>query len=90
MVHYPGAKQRTPLLALRTNRHGRFSFTWSYHAGRSVASYPFAIATTAAKSDYPWAAASSRTLTVTFGKPTPRSSPPSHHRKHRSRHKRRR
>jgi hypothetical protein len=89
LVHYPGAKQRTPLLALRTDRHGRFSFTWSYHAGRGVASYPFAIATTAAESDYPWAAASSRALTVTFGKPTPRSSSaPSYHRKHRGRHKR--
>ena len=87
LVHYPGAKQPTPLLALRTNRHGRFSFTWSYHAGRGVASYPFAIATTATESDYPWAATSSRTLTVTFGRPTPprqRSSPGrSHHRRHR-------
>ena len=72
LVRYPGAKQWTPLLALRTNRHGRFSFTWSYHAGRGVASYPFAIATTATESDYPWAAASSRALTVTFGRPTPR------------------
>lgn len=71
LVHYPGAKQPTPLLALRTNRHGRFSFTWSYHAGRGVASYPFAIATTATESDYPWAAASSRALTVRFGRPTP-------------------
>jgi hypothetical protein len=96
LVHYPGAKQWTPLLALRTNRHGRFSFTWSYHAGRGVASYPFAIATTAAESDYPWAATSSRALTVTFGRRTPRrqrsSSPsaPSHHRRHHGRHKRRR
>ena len=93
MVHYPGAKQQTPLLALRTNRHGRFSFMWSYHAGRGVASYPFSIATTDTESDYPWAAASSRALTVTFGKPTPppprrRSSTPTHHRKHRRRHRR--
>jgi hypothetical protein len=50
LVRYPAAKQWTPLLALRTNRDGRFSFTWSYHAGRGVASYPFAIATTAARS----------------------------------------
>jgi len=96
LVRYRGARQRTPLLALRTDRHGRFSFTWSYHAGRGVASYPFSIATTGTESDYPWAAASSRGLTVTFGKPTPpgarrrRSSTPAHHRKRRRRHRRKR
>jgi hypothetical protein len=87
LVRYPAAKQWTPLLALRTNRHGRFSFTWSYHAGRGVASYPFAIATTATESDYPWAAASSRALTATFGRPTP-PRPHHHHRRRRHRHHR--
>jgi hypothetical protein len=95
LVRYPGAKQPTPLLALRSNRHGRFSFTWSYHDGRGVASYPFAIATTATESDYPWAAASSRALTVKFGRPTPRprrsTSPArSRHHKQRGGHHRRR
>jgi hypothetical protein len=88
LVRYPAAKRWTPLLALRTNRHGRFSFTWSYHAGRGVASYPFAIATTATESDYPWAAASSRALIVTFGRPTPPPRRPDRHRRRRHRHHR--
>ena len=82
LVRYPHGRRRTPLLALRTNRRGGFSFTWSYHAGRDVARYPFAIATTATESDYPYAAGSSRALSVTFGKPTPK------HRHHRRRHHR--
>ncbi len=84
LVRYPGAKQASPLLALRTNRRGSFSFTWSYHAGRGVATYPFSIATTAAESDYPFAASSSRALRVTFGRPTPRSQ---RHRGRRHRHR---
>ncbi|HWF68921.1 MAG TPA: carboxypeptidase-like regulatory domain-containing protein, partial [Mycobacterium sp.] len=40
LVRYPGATSRTPLLALRTNSRGRFAFTWSYHAGRGIATYP--------------------------------------------------
>ena len=72
LVRYPGTRQRTPLLALRTNRHGAFRFTWSYHAGRGVASYPFSIATTATESDYPYAASSSPSVRITFGRPTPK------------------
>lgn len=94
LVRYPGSRQQTPLLALRTDRHGRFDFTWSYHAGRGVATYPFALATTATESDYPWAAASSPALRVTFGLPTPnlhhRRPPPRrhHHKRHQGRHHR--
>lgn len=93
LVRYPDAPTQTPLLALRTDGHGRFAFTWSYHAGRGVATLPFTVATTATESDYPWSVASSRAIPVTFGAPTPRSpsrSAPSHHRKHRDRRKHRR
>jgi hypothetical protein len=82
LVRYPGAKRPSPLLALRTNRHGRFSFTWTYHSGRGVATYPYSIATTAAESDYPFGAASSHAIRVTFGKATLRS------RRHRGTHRR--
>ena len=72
LVRYPHAKRRTPLLALRTNRHGAFDFTWTYHAGRGVATYPFSIATTATETDYPYAAGNSPSVKVTFGRRTPR------------------
>ncbi len=81
LVRYPGSGQATPLQALRTDGRGGFDFTWSYHAGRGVATYPFSVATTATESDYPFAAAASRAILITFGKSTP---PP-----HRSKHKRR-
>jgi hypothetical protein len=71
LVRYPGATQSTPLQALRTNRRGQFDFTWSYHAGRGIAAYPFSVATTATESDYPFAASVSRAVRVTFGRATP-------------------
>jgi hypothetical protein len=69
-VPYPGGKfLQEPF---RTNKHGRFRFQWTYGSGRGVVSYRFVVATTATESDYPWAAAASRGITVTFGRPTPR------------------
>lgn len=88
LVRYPHSPQRTPLLALRTNRHGAFAFTWSYHAGRGVATYPFSMATTATETDYPYAASSSRPVSVTFGEPTPRRRPHHHRHPRRRRHHR--
>jgi hypothetical protein len=67
LVRYPGNRAWTPLHALRATRRGRFDFTWSYHAGRGIATYPFSIATTATESDYPFAAAASRPVKITFG-----------------------
>ena len=71
LVRYPHLKQETPLQALRTDGRGRFAFTWSYHAGRGVVTYPFSVATTASESDYPFAASASRAIRVTFGRATP-------------------
>jgi hypothetical protein len=69
-VPYPGGKfLQEPF---RTNKHGRFRFQWSYGAGRGVVAYRFVVATTATESDYPWAAATSAAVRVTFGRPTPR------------------
>ena len=102
LVRYPGSELGSPLLALRTNAHGGFKIEWSYHAGRGITSYPFWVSTTATESDYPFAAANSRSITVTFGRPTPPAAtsrkPPRHthrrrthaHRPQRSGHRRRR
>lgn len=81
LVRYPHLKRETPLQALRTDSHGRFAFTWSYHAGRGVVAYPFSVATTASESDYPFAASASRAIRVIFGRATPAA------RHHKHRHK---
>ena len=86
LVRYPHSPQRSTLLALRTDRRGRFRFTWSYHSGRGVAHYPFSVATTAAETDYPFASGSSRVIRVTFGRRTPHR----HRHRHRHRHHHRR
>ncbi|HEX3976732.1 MAG TPA: hypothetical protein VHW96_10735 [Solirubrobacteraceae bacterium] len=66
----------------RTNSRGEFSFQWTYGSGRGVAFYRFLVATTATESDYPWAAAVSRAVGVTFGRSTPKT-----RRRHRPRHR---
>ncbi len=77
-VPYPGGHSLEE--PFRTNSRGGFRFLWTYGSGRGVASYKFAVATTATESDYPWAAAVSRGVRVTFGRPTPRT-------RHRHRHR---
>lgn len=72
LVRYPNSKKPTPLLALRTTSTGAFAFTWSYHHGRGIATYPVMVSTTATESDFPFAASSSSPVDVTFGKATPR------------------
>jgi hypothetical protein len=68
-VPYPGGHfLQEPF---RTNGHGEFRFQWTYGSGRGVVSYRFVVATTATESDYPWAPATSRAVSVTFGRPTP-------------------
>jgi hypothetical protein len=86
LVRYSKHGPLTPLEALRTTRHGSFAFSWSYHSGRGVATYPFSIATTATETDYPYAAGSSKPVRVTFG----RKSPHRAHRKSKHHHKHRR
>ena len=84
LIRYPDSPQPSLLLALRTNPQGAFRIRWSYRSGHGVASYPMWISTTATESDYPFAAASTRHIIVTFGRPTP------HRRRHRARHRRKR
>jgi hypothetical protein len=83
LVRYSGAHRGSPLLALRTNSRGAFSFKWSFYAGRGVQSLPFWVATTATESDYPFAAAAGQHIVVTFGRPTPPAI--IHHHRHRHR-----
>jgi hypothetical protein len=71
LVRYPHSHGPSTLLALRTNSLGQFEFTWSYNAGNGIATYPMSVATTATESDYPFAAATSRAIPVTWGAPTP-------------------
>ncbi len=70
-VPYPGGRSLQE--PFRTNSRGAFKFDWSYGSGRGVVSYRFVVETTATESDYPWAAAISRAVRVTFGRPTPRT-----------------
>jgi hypothetical protein len=51
---------------IRTGRNGRFRTKYTFLGGGGRASYPFWI-TTIPESDYPWAARSSRKITVTVG-----------------------
>ena len=72
-VPYPGGQiLQEPF---RTTRNGRFRFSWTYRSGRGVVRYRFAVATTSTESDYPWAAATSNRVAVTFGRPTPTDPP---------------
>ena len=79
LVHYPGNRLASTLLALRTNPAGAFKFTWSYNSGRGVATYGVSVATTATETDFPFSASSSRRIAVTFGRRTPASA--AHHKK---------
>ena len=78
LVRYPGSRSKSGLLAFRTNAAGAFAITWSYHAGISVLTLPFWVASNSNESDYPFASSQSAGISVTFGKATPR-----HRRRHR-------
>ena len=54
-------------IPFRTNAKGDFVVRWTWGTGFGVVTYPFAVATTATESDYPFAASRSHWLPVTFG-----------------------
>jgi hypothetical protein len=62
----PGARPYQPV-PFRTDSKGNFSIRWTWGRGVGVATYPFAIATTATETDYPFAASRSAWVPVTFG-----------------------
>ncbi len=80
LIKLPGRSRPYEPLAFRTDAEGNFLVHWSWGSGSGVASYRFAIATTAAESDYPFASSQSRWIRVTFGVATP------HHHPHRRHH----
>ena len=71
---------------LRTNARGTFSFQFSWKSGGGVTTYPMRVALLGTGSDYPFVASSSRAVSVTFGRATPKAKKHAHH-KHRKRHK---
>ena len=71
LIRLPGRKELYSPAAFRTTKTGRFSIAWSWGRGSGVESYPFAVATTADESDYPYTAATSKAVNIEFGVRTP-------------------
>jgi hypothetical protein len=67
LIRLPGRSQPYEPIPFRTDAEGNFSIRWTWGRGFGVATYPFAIATTATESDFPFAASRSRWIPVTFG-----------------------
>ena len=90
LIRLPGRSQPYEPVPLRTDAEGNFSIRWTWGRGSGVVTYPFAVATTATESDFPFAASRSRWIPITFGVSggTTTSSPrrAHHHRRHKERH----
>jgi hypothetical protein len=84
LIKLPHRSRPYQPVPFRTNAQGNFVIHWSWGTGSRVARYPFAVATTATESDYPFAASRSPWIPVTFGLPTPA---PKHHHKAKKNHK---
>jgi hypothetical protein len=67
LIRLPGRSRPYEPVPFRTDAEGNFSIRWTWGRGFGVATYPFAVATTATESDYPFAASRSRWIAVTFG-----------------------
>jgi hypothetical protein len=67
LIRLPHRAQPYEPVPFRTNANGRFVVRWTWGTGFGVVTYPFAVATTATESDYPFTAARSRWIPVTFG-----------------------
>jgi hypothetical protein len=70
LIRLPGHSRPYEPVPFRTDAEGNFSIRWTWGRGLGVATYPFAVATTATESDYPFAASRSRWIPVTFGRRT--------------------
>jgi hypothetical protein len=81
LIKLPHRSRPYEPVPFRTDAKGDFVVHWSWGTGSGVVSYPFAVATTATESDYPFAASQGRWIGVTFGRPTPAAV-------HRHRHRR--
>ena len=67
LIRLPNRSQPYEPVPFRTNAKGEFVIHWTWGRGSGVVTYPFAVATTATESDYPFAASRSRWIPVTFG-----------------------
>lgn len=72
LIRLPGRSRPYEPIPFRTDAAGNFSIRWTWGRGFGIVTYPFAIATTATESDFPFAASRSRWIRVTFGPPTRR------------------
>jgi hypothetical protein len=78
LIRLPHRSSPYEPIPFRTNSQGDFVVRWNWGTGFGVVTYPFAVATTATESDYPFAASRSRWIPVTFGLASPRRRPPPH------------
>jgi hypothetical protein len=69
LIKLPNRSEPYEPVPFRTDARGDFMIHWRWGAGSGVVTYPFAVATTATESDYPFAASRSRWIPVTFGIP---------------------
>ncbi len=79
LIRLSGRRQPYEPVPFRTNPAGNFTIRWTWGRGFGVITYPFAIATTATESDFPFAASRSRWIPVTFGLPAQRPQKHHHH-----------
>ncbi len=80
LIRLPHRSSPYEPVPFRTNANGDFVVRWSWGTGFGVVTYPFAVATTATESDYPFAASRSRWIPVTFGLASPHRRGPQSHR----------
>ena len=78
LIRLPHRSSPYEPIPFRTNSQGDFVVRWNWGTGFGVVTYPFAVATTATESDYPFAASRSRWIPVTFGLASLRRRPPPH------------
>ena len=67
LIRLPGHSHPYEPVPFRTDAAGNFTIRWTWGRGFGVATYPFAVATTATESDVPVAASRSRWIPITFG-----------------------
>ena len=72
LIKIPGRKQLYSPVPFRTTKTGSFTVAWTWGGGSGVVEYPFSVSTTANESDYPFTAATSKAIKVTFGIRTPK------------------
>lgn len=71
LIKIPGRKQLYSPVPFRTTKTGSFRVRWTWGSGSGAVTYPFSVATTSNESDYPYTAATSKSVRIEFGVATP-------------------